>query len=80
MQLDFVVVELYIVNRAGAVCRTVPLSVCCGRRPQATKPSGLLPFPQTSYMFAVFFIISDQQSAVSKTNYRPGADEWGDRS
>ena len=38
-----------------AVCKTVSLSVCCGRRPQATKPSGLLPFPQTRHMFAVFY-------------------------
>ena len=37
-----------------AVCSTVPISVCCGRRPQAANPSGLLPFSQAHHMPAIF--------------------------
>ena len=50
----FVIVELYIFKQSELrFARPFP-SLYCGRRPQATNPDGLLPFPQTQYMFAVF--------------------------
>ena len=52
-QLDFVVAELYILKQSGSrFCKTVSLSVCFGRRPQATNPGGLLPSSQTYIMSA----------------------------